>query len=58
MILQIILSALLLIGLGYSIGTHGKERKPEPENGLIALIATIIWFVFLWWEGFFDVFIK
>lgn len=49
---QVILGALLFVGLGLSLANHGKPR--EPTNFWLAAIGTALCFGLLWWGGFFS----
>jgi len=58
MLPQIILIALMAMGLGMHIVKHGEERKYTEYNWIAFLLSRIIWIALLWWGGFFNVFVR
>lgn len=49
---QIIILALMAIGLGVSIARHGMPRTNE--NVVVSIISTAIMLALLYWGGFFS----
>lgn len=53
MLPQIVMLALLFIGIGIGLSDHGKPKTGENSFWSV-LIGQVLLFSILWWGGFFD----
>lgn len=52
MIAKIIIILLTTLSLGIGISSHGKKR--EPHNAWYSILGYLLWYVLLYYSGFFN----
>ncbi|WP_292365112.1 hypothetical protein [Mesorhizobium sp.] len=50
---QIILTTLILLGVGRSLARFGKPKKPDEHDIVDVLFAPALLIGLLWWGGFY-----